>query len=250
MNIFTKIVTGIGLTLPICYVAAIALSDLSNCMSPAGICRLDGAMMSSGSSVSRGSWLGPVVVALRWRDLTLMVLDSHVASWALRVHFLADKKRAFWLVWIREHRASRNHLSGAAEPSSWKIRGIELRLRANGSHHAGVLVFSDRRSIPNRRYPRTHPPYLSRCRTFRSTEGRAGRHRVHDLHDHGAAGQLFPDGSFRRPARLHALQRRGASRRAGIGRSALRLPPAEASLRRQVHAGRRATTFPPAMRCG
>ena len=60
--------------------------------------------------------------------------------------------------------------------------------------------------------------------------------RVHDLHDPDAARQLRADRPFRRAARLYALQRRGASRRAGARRPSPRLSPPEASLRRQVHA--------------
>ena len=65
----------------------------------------------------------------------------------------------------------------------------------------------------------------------------AGRHWLHDLHDSHAARQLCPDRAFRRPARLHAVQRRRAPRRARPGRTPVRLPAPQASVWRQVHAG-------------
>ena len=64
-----------------------------------------------------------------------------------------------------------------------------------------------------------------------------GRHRLHDLHDSHPARQLCPDRAFRRPAGLHAVQRRRAPGRARAGRAPLRLPAPQASVRRQVHAG-------------
>ena len=60
--------------------------------------------------------------------------------------------------------------------------------------------------------------------------------RVHDLHDPDFARELRADRPFRRPARLHALQRRRAFGRAQARRPAARLPPSEASLWRQIHA--------------
>ena len=69
--------------------------------------------------------------------------------------------------------------------------------------------------------------------------GAHGRRGLHDLHDARAAGQLRPDRPFRRAAGLHAVQCRDASGRPGQGRAALRLPPPQASLQRQVHARRR-----------
>ena len=65
------------------------------------------------------------------------------------------------------------------------------------------------------------------------------RCRLHDMHDAGAARQLRADRTLRRTARLHAVQRGDASGGTGLGRPALRLPAAEASVLRQVHAGRR-----------
>ena len=50
-------------------------------------------------------------------------------------------------------------------------------------------------------------------------------------------GNYCADRAFRRPAGLHAVQRRRASGRARAGRPPLRLPAPEASVRRQVHAG-------------
>ncbi len=65
-----------------------------------------------------------------------------------------------------------------------------------------------------------------------------GGRRLHDLHDPHVARQLRSDRAFRRPPGLHAVQRRRASCRARAGRAPLRLPAPEASVRRQVHAGR------------
>ncbi len=52
-------------------------------------------------------------------------------------------------------------------------------------------------------------------------------------------GQLRADRPFRRAPGLHAVQRRRPSGRPRAGRAALRLPAAQAPLRRQVHAGGR-----------
>ena len=51
-------------------------------------------------------------------------------------------------------------------------------------------------------------------------------------------GNYAQTGPFRRTAGLHAVQRRHAPRRSRSRRPALRLPPSQASLLRQVHAGR------------
>ena len=65
----------------------------------------------------------------------------------------------------------------------------------------------------------------------------ARRRWIHDLHDPGAAGKLRADRASRRTAGLHTVQCGGAFGRSRKRRTALRLPPAEASLLRQIHDG-------------
>ena len=72
---------------------------------------------------------------------------------------------------------------------------------------------------------------------LRDLQAARGR-RLHDLHDAGAARQLRADRTFRRALGLYAVQRRHASRRSGPRRAALRLSASQASVLRQVHAGR------------
>ena len=66
-----------------------------------------------------------------------------------------------------------------------------------------------------------------------------GREGMSRRHDPCAARQLRTDGAFWRAARLYAVQRRDAPGRSRSWWTALRLPSPEASLQRQVHAGRR-----------
>src|SRR6185312_2316889 len=65
----------------------------------------------------------------------------------------------------------------------------------------------------------------------------ARRHWIHDLHDPGAAGKLRANRAPGRTAGIHAVQRCGAPGGPGKRRTSLRLPPAQASLLRQIHDG-------------
>src|SRR5579863_7796882 len=93
MNIFTRIFTSIGLTLPICYVAAIAFSDLSNFLARQAFV----GWIGDYASVFSVPWelAATVVVIFRWRDLTqrfwiLYIANGFLAyiSWPIyKMHF-------------------------------------------------------------------------------------------------------------------------------------------------------------------
>ncbi len=68
LKVFVKVVTGFGISLPVCYVASIAISDLSNYLA-----RLDiVGWMGDYASVFSVPWelVATLVIILRWRDLT------------------------------------------------------------------------------------------------------------------------------------------------------------------------------------
>jgi hypothetical protein len=78
LDLFVKLMTWFGISLPVCYVASIAASDLSNFLARQDFI----GWMADYASVFSVPWevLATLVVILRWRDLTQRFWILYIAN--------------------------------------------------------------------------------------------------------------------------------------------------------------------------